>query len=174
MRFRDLIPWQRQGYVRDGPLGAEHPMLELAERMDRLFGDFFGSFSPMQWGHPGQMDAGTRWPELRFRVDVEESDAAVRIAAELPGVAEKDVQVSVADGLLTIRSETHAQDRFEKDGWHRLERSFGSFQRTLRLPPGCELGAASAHFAKGVLTVVIPKLEAPRSAGRRIEIRRGA
>ena len=86
-----------------------------------------------------------------------ESDREIQITAELPGLEEKDVQVNVADNVLTIKGEKSAQKE-EKDKNYRLvERSYGSFSRSIELPTGVDSGAIKASISKGVLTVVIPK-----------------
>ena len=95
--------------------------------------------------------------DLLPSMDVTETDKEIEITAELPGLEEKDVQINVADNLLTIRGEKKAEKE-EKDKDYRLvERSYGSFERTLALPDGVNLDAIQASIAKGVLKVTVPK-----------------
>ncbi|HEY6028485.1 MAG TPA: Hsp20/alpha crystallin family protein, partial [Pseudolabrys sp.] len=104
--------------------------------------------------------------------DVTETDKEIEITAELPGLEEKDVQVNLADGVLTIRGEKNAEKE-EKDKNYRLvERSYGSFERSIELPDGVKSEDVKATIAKGVLTVKVPK-PAPAQA-KKIEVKSAA
>ena len=142
MNLKSLIPIGRDRTVarRDwSPFGT------LQREIDRLFDDFTRG---------GPSFSAT---ELLPNMDVTESDNEIEISAELPGLEEKDVQINVADNVLTIRGEKKAE-REEKDKNYRIvERSFGSFSRTLELPTGVDADAIKATIAKGVLKVVVPK-----------------
>ena len=147
---------------------------QLRERWDHLFDDFFADFP--------------RWPALRRpfdieplrrltggdlmpAVDIKEQDHAYLITAELPGMEDKDVTVEVHDDLLTLHGEKRAE-REEKDkGYHLTERSYGSFTRSFRLPPDADAGQASASFAKGVLTVSVPKAAEAHSKVKKIDVK---
>jgi HSP20 family protein len=127
--------------------------------MNRLFDDFL----------PGAQTAAGFDPDI----DVTETDNELRITADLPGVMEKDIDVSLEDDLLTIRGERRAERKEEKENYRFSERSFGAFQRTLRLPVRSDPNKISASFDHGVLKVTIPKdKEAVR--GRRIEVKAAA
>ena len=105
-------------------------------------------------------------------MDVTEDDKAYKIAAELPGLEEKDVEVTVAGGMLTIKGEkSYAKD--EKKNHHVSERAYGSFQRSFVLPDGVEADKISAEMAKGVLTVTLPKT-AQAARQQKIEIKKAA
>jgi len=104
--------------------------------------------------------------------DVTETDKEIEITAELPGLEEKDVQVNFADGVLTIRGEKKAEKE-EKDKNYRLvERSYGSFERSIALPEGVKPEDVKATIAKGVLTVKVPK-PAPAQS-KKIEVKSAA
>jgi HSP20 family protein len=107
-------------------------------------------------------------------INVAETDGALEVTAELPGVEEKDIKVSVDGNRLGISGEKkHEEKRDEKD-WHVEERSFGSFYRSMTLPFSPADGAISAHLDKGVLHVAVKKpVEAAKSA-KAIEIKTGA
>ncbi len=163
---RSLIPWKKRSEVakRDQ---IEHPLEALHREMNRLFEDFFGDF-----GFP-------RWPALRSdresglispRFEVTESDDAVEVAAELPGMDEKDVQVTLDNGVLTIEGEKRAEHEEKKRGVFFSECSYGRFHRSLALPAGVDESKAKAAFKKGVLRVTIPKTPDARSAARTIKI----
>ena len=90
-------------------------------------------------------------------MDVMETDKEIEISAELPGLEEKDVQVNVADNLLTIRGEKKAEKEQKAKNHRLVERSYGMFERTLELPDGVNAEAIKASISKGVLKVTVPK-----------------
>jgi HSP20 family protein len=98
------------------------------------------------------------------RLDVHESKDAYVVQADLPGVDKKDIQVSVEDGVLTLRGERkiEREDKAEDGAWHRVERRNGSFQRSLHLGEGVDVDQVKADYKDGVLTVQIPKKEAAK------------
>ena len=105
-------------------------------------------------------------------MDISETDKKIEITAELPGLEKKDVELNVADNLLTIRGEKNAEKE-EKDKNYRLvERSYGAFERTIALPEGVKGDDIKATMAKGVLTVKVPK-PAPAQA-KKIEVKSAA
>jgi HSP20 family protein len=139
----------------------------MRDEMDRVFGRFERDWPlPSLFGRTGR-DAGMV-PEL----DVRESASSIAIEAELPGVEEKDVSVTLANGVLTIKGEKK-QEREEKgESYHLTERSFGSFQRSLRLPDTIDESKVEARFDKGVLKVTAAKKPEAVKAQRSIEIKK--
>lgn len=137
-----------------------HPALPLVDEVNRLFDDFFSE-------HP--LSAAT--PAFAPKLEIEEREKDVRISAELPGLEEKDFELSFDDGVLTLRGEKRSESTTEKGGWTRSERSYGRFERRLALP--CEVVAdkASAEFKRGVLTVTLPKVEEPKPRAVSIPIK---
>jgi HSP20 family protein len=104
-------------------------------------------------------------------VDVVEDDSAYKITAELPGLSEKDIEVSLAGNTLVLKGEKQ-QEREEKDkNYHISERSYGSFQRLFRLPEGVDSDKVDANFAKGVLTITLPKTAEAKQQQRKIAIK---
>ena len=121
----------------------------LQSEMNRVFDAFFGD-------RPGNGGRARRWvPAMDL---VEEGDSLV-LRADLPGLGHDDVNVEVKDGVLTISGERKAEQRKEEQGYYRVERSFGSFSRSLTLPEGIDPDKVSAEFDNGVLEVRIPKPE---------------
>lgn len=119
----------------------------LQREVDRVFSDF-GQVS--SWFQRGRDDFDPT-------IDISETDNDLQVTAELPGVDDKDVEVTLVGNTLTIKGEKHAEkDREEKD-YHVVERSFGSFQRILPLGFEADPDAVDAKFAKGALTVIVPK-----------------
>ena len=102
--------------------------------------------------------------------DIVETPDAVTLTAELPGLDRKDVDISVDDGLLTIRGEKSDERIVENSKRHVVERSYGSFQRAFTLPRTVDAAKISAEFGKGVLTIVMPKTSEAKARGRKVEI----
>lgn len=163
MTMRDLIPWGRQE-SRTPILFREEeertPFWALRRDIDRLFDDFF--HSPMSGLGLGRR-AMMQWPS----VEVSRTENEFRITAEVPGMNEKDVELLVEDGVLTLRAEKKSETEDRERGYS--ERYYGRFERRIALPAGVEEEKAKADFRDGVLTVILPRNhEAER--GRRIPI----
>lgn len=129
----------------------EHPISELHREMDRLFGDFFAwprGLAPLWNEGNGFLPA----------LEVEETDKEVRVTVELPGLEEKDIQISVHDGVLELKGEKRQESERREGAGYRSERSYGSFQRLLQLPAEVDAAKAQARFKNGVLAIVLPKL----------------
>ena len=120
--------------------------------MNRLFDTFFGRFDLEPFGafHEG-------WDAFSPRVDVVETDQEIVVSADLPGLDDKDIVVSLSRDALTVSGEKK-QEKEEKDrNYHRVERSYGSFRRSIPLPCEVDDGKVDAVFQKGVLTITLPK-----------------
>ena len=128
-------------------------LFNLHNEMGRIFGGAFGS-----------QEGGTDTEETYWipTVDIAETENGYEIRAELPGVSEEDVNVSVTDNLLTVKGEKRQGTETEGKNYHRVERRYGSFQRSFTLPRHIETDAIKAGFRDGVLTLGIPKAEAAK------------
>ena len=154
-------PWMPAGW---GGRELDPVFRGFRTQLDSLFEDWFG-----------RTMGGTLAP----RVDVSETAKEMRLTVELPGVAETDIDVSLSGKELTIKGEKKS-DREEKkeaeDGrvFHRVERSFGAFQRSLTVPFDVEPDKVTAEFKDGVLTVTLPKPDGgpEQSQSRRIEVKK--
>jgi HSP20 family protein len=141
--------------------------------MDRLFDRFSGGF-----GFPSirRMFDLVPHAESGFSfsapaVDASEDDKAYSVTAELPGIDEKDIEVTVTGDLLVIKGEKR-QEKEEKDkNYHVAERSYGAFQRSFTLPDGVDRDKIAAAFAKGVLTVTLPKSAEAQKQQKKIEVK---
>jgi HSP20 family protein len=142
MNLKSLIPIGRDRSV------VGNPFVSLQREIDRLFDDFTRGF-------PTLADTGPA--KLMPSVDVTETDKEIEITAELPGLEEKDVQINLSDNLLTIRGEKKAEKEQKDKNYRIVERSYGSFERTLELPEGINAEAIKANISKGVLKVTLPK-----------------
>lgn len=120
-------------------------MLGLRSEIDRLMGTMAG-------GPASTLP--TRWAPS---ADVIERDDEVVVTAELPGVKDEDVEITVRDGVLRVAGRRELSEKVDEDRYHRIERSYGGFERTFVLPPGVDEDAIHAGIAYGVLKIVIPK-----------------
>ncbi|MEE2692683.1 MAG: Hsp20/alpha crystallin family protein [Pseudomonadota bacterium] len=145
------------------------PFYRLHYEVNRLFDDAFaGLGAPFGFTAPGVFS------DARPRIDVHETDTALEIEAELPGVSEDDLNVEIANNTLTIRGEKRNEKRDERGGdYHYIERSYGSFARSIPLPYEVDPDAVEAVFKNGVLKMTLPKPADAARASRRIAIKRG-
>jgi HSP20 family protein len=118
--------------------------------MNRLFDSFFGRRESASGGGYGSR----RWVPA---MDLVETEDHLVLRADLPGMDRDDIEIEVKDGVLTVSGERKAQHEEKREGFHRVERSFGRFSRSLELPKGVEPDSVSASFERGVLEVRMPK-----------------
>lgn len=157
MALRNLIPWNRTNR-QHSPVAPQETQVTVADdfrNLRRIFETLLESTL-----------SGTRtsfapvWPHLELK----DADDHVTISAELPGMTEKDLDVTIGDGLLTIRGEKQSANDDRESGWS--ERYYGRFERTISLPDGADSEHCEAIFSNGVLTVTMPKTDAKRSTRR--------
>ncbi len=123
----------------------------LRREMDRLWDDYFGS---------GRRALKPMEGEFAPAVDVKETAEAVVVKAEVPGIEAKDINISVTGEVLTIKGEKQSEREEKEENYHLVERSYGSFSRSLVLPAAVDMDKIEAKYDKGVLTVTCPKKEA--------------
>ena len=151
---------------------VEHPYSELRRQVDRLFDDFGLGFWNFPFGRGARELTQSAWGgEHMPQVDVSESAEDFKVKAELPGIAEKDVEVTITDDILTLKGEKKSEREDKRENYYLSERSFGSFSRSLRLPEAVDQNKITAAFDKGVLTVVLPKSEPAKSKSKKIEVK---
>ncbi len=138
------------------------PFAALRRDMEQRFADLWRGFG---LGTPA-LTGQTAMP----RIDVSETDAEVKIEAELPGVEEKDVEILLEDRRLTIRGEQRREKEEKKPNFHVIERARGSFARSIMLPFEAKPDQVKASFAKGLLTVTVPKPPEVKAKTKRIPI----
>jgi len=142
------------------------PFKELAtvqDRMNRMFND--------AWGRSRRTDEDYISGSWMPSVDVRETKDALEIAAELPGLEPKDVEVSVENGILTLRGSRQFEKATEGETYHRVERAYGSFERSFSLPTNVDPEKVKAAYRHGVLHLTLPKREEakPRSISIKVE-----
>jgi HSP20 family protein len=148
--------------------GESDALTALQTQMNRLFDRFFEGFDWEPFGKTELSAAGTA---LMPKVDVSETGEAIHVTAELPGMKEDDIDVTLSDGNLVIRGEKKAEKEDKQKNYHRIERSYGSFQRSIPLPAEVDDKKVDASFKNGVLNIVLPKT-GPSKTGKKIPVKR--
>lgn len=166
------VTTEAQGREAASPLQAWRPFRSFRQEMDRLFGDF-----ERQWG----------WPRSTFSiepfwrreaawatapaVDVTETDKAYELTAELPGLSEKDLDLKIANDVLTIKGEKQEEKEEKKKDYYLSERRCGTFERSFRLPEGVDTDKIEASFKNGVLKVMLPKTPEAQKTAKKIDVK---
>ena len=162
MALRDLAPWHH------GKSSGTPALSDLHREVDRVFDNFWSSF-----GTPGLLSGNGGALGVDFRVDTSEDDKAYHVTAELPGMSEKDVEVTFANNTLTISGEKKEEKEVKEENYHRRERTFGSFRRSFTLPAEVDEAKISAAFKDGVMTIDLPKSKTAQKKTKKITIQRG-
>lgn len=165
--LKSLVPWgQKSNDLSVGNQDRRDPFASFRHEIDRVFDDFFNTGFGV--GNRGQSDGfGALTPQL----DVKETDKEIVVTAELAGVDEKDIDVTLSGDLLTIKGEKKSeQEEGDKDRRY-VERRYGSFARSLRLPFEAGDQAVDANMKNGVLTLTIQKPAEIQQKAKRIEIK---
>lgn len=135
----------------------------LVEDMERMLSEFvrrpFSGFGASPF-RGLQSDTGTLG--ISPAVDVFEDSGAIVVKADLPGLTQKDIEVKLIDNILEIKGEVKTEERIDRRDYLKVERSYGKFSRSLKLPEGLDGAHVKASFADGVLEIKIPKIESKR------------
>ncbi|HEY9040144.1 MAG TPA: Hsp20/alpha crystallin family protein [Roseovarius sp.] len=159
MAFSDLIPWGRdRSRVAERRGDDDNPLMSLQRDLNSVFEDFWGRFDN-PFG--GSLTAGGP------RTDISETDEAMLVSVDLPGLDDKDIEVNVTDDMLTIRGEH--EEKTDTGGF--TSQSRRSFHRMIPVPPGVDPEKAEAEFKRGVLTVTLPKTEEAKARVKRIDVK---
>ena len=149
------------------------PFESLRKEIDRLFDDF----RPFDWRLPSRV-LGLEVPRIALAewqvapaMDLVEKDDAYEITAELPGLDEKNVEIKLSNHTLTIKGEKNEVKEDKQKDYYQSERRYGSFQRSFQLPEGVDADKIDANFAKGVLTVKLPKTAEAKKAEKKITVK---
>ena len=179
MTLKEIVPWRWGGLRRwedeDRPFESFFREMDtLHKEMDRLFEDFWkGSGRHAMMTTPWHSMTGAPWSqgERMPRVDETEDEKAFHVRVELPGMDKEDVDITLSNGMLTIRGEKKREDEEKGKDFYRKERSFGVFRRTLPIPIDVDEKAIMASFDKGVLSIELPKSEEARKKVTHIDIK---
>lgn len=143
----------------------DEPFFGIQRRMNRLFEEFFNE----PFGLAPMRELGQNFMP---RVDVYEDEKEFRVTAELPGMDEKDIDITLDREVLTIRGEKSSETKEEKGQYHRIERSYGSFERQIPLGMEVDANKVDAEFKKGVLTITLPKPAEAVSRVKKIAVKK--
>jgi HSP20 family protein len=168
MNVSELIPWGRSdGNPAPVPYRDDDrsPFLSLHREVNRLFDDVFRSFDSRQPAFGSLPTMGVAWP----KVEISETEKEIKVTAEIPGLEEKDVELLLDDGVLTLRGEKHSETEDKEKQFS--ERYYGRFERRIPLGIDIQEDQVGARFKNGVLTVLLPKSERAQSQVKRIAIK---
>jgi len=150
-----------------GQAGPPIPLLE-----EKWYEDLFKR--PLSlFSHPPGWPA-MKFPgmdETSFTADIFEEGSDVVVKADMPGVKKEDVDVSLSDDMITIRGERKKEEKVERKDYYRVERAYGSFTRSFRLPADVQADKAEAKFDQGVLEIRIPKMEEAKAKTKKVPIK---
>lgn len=166
--IRDLLPWKKKDAELVRHEAPAWPVQEARQRIDDLFDNFFGDF-----GSRGLFPSrrfGSAFADLSPSFDISETDDDIKVAAELPGMDEKDIEVNLENNMLTVRGEKREERDETKKNYHVRERSYGSFERAFPLPEGLDKEHVRATFKKGVLNITLHKTEKAKAQYKKIAI----
>jgi HSP20 family protein len=165
MQIKDIIPWARKGQEPETKSVQSNSLAALRRDMNEVLENF--------WNRFGEGLGSLDWPfgGGDTKSDVVETDHAIEVSIELPGMDMKDIEVTVSDDLLTVKGEKKIERQEEKRGYYLSERRYGAVYRTIPLPPGVDGGKAEASLHNGVLTVKLPQSEDVRRNVKRIEVK---
>jgi HSP20 family protein len=166
MRYLTPFRWGRRNAPAGRDLEAGSPLDVFQREMNRLFEDFFKGTALSSW--PQEMEPfGSFTPQ----VNMTEDEKSIVVSAELPGMDEKDIDISLNKDSITIKGEKKEEAEHKGKESYVVERSYGSFTRVLPLPKEVNPDKAEATFKKGVLTVTLPKVEKEKESQKRIRIK---
>lgn len=144
---RHLIPVHRKNLIAD-------PYNFLRQEIDRLF------------------ESNTHAMGLTPDFEIKENKEGISITAELPGVAEKDINVTIENGILTISGEKRSEETREGETYYMAERNYGAFSRSIRLPYETDEKKTSATYTDGILKLVIPRAKESKAPAHRITVQK--
>ena len=164
MAMTDLIPWKKN----DNSLAMQRrdtsPFGQLRREIDDMFNGMLGDWT----GRMNLLDR--RFGSWMPQIDVNETAKEIRVTAELPGMEEKDIEVSLLDGALTIKGEKREEHEEDKGDVYHAERQYGMFERTIPLASEIDAEKIKASFKKGVLKITLPKTKEAQSNRRLISV----
>jgi HSP20 family protein len=166
MAFRDLLPARRSRNDVADPV--RDPFFNFRSQMDRLFDDFFNDFGTGRFLAPAGRSffGSSSWPSI----EVNETDSEYRVTAEIPGIEEKDVNLSLKDNVLTLSGEKRSESQQDDKTRRVSEHFYGRFERVIPFDTEIDADKVAAKFKSGLLTVILPKNPKAQDKGRRIQI----
>jgi HSP20 family protein len=165
MNISDLVPW-KSNRGSEVAVRREQSPATLYDDFNRLFDEFFENSWMTPWSE--------RFNEFTPRVNVTEREKEFEVTAELPGLAENEIDITLSRDSLTIKGEKKQESEDKGDNYYRMERSYGKFSRVIPFPNSAvDNENVQATFKNGVLTITLPKLEEAQHTSRRITVNAG-
>ena len=163
MGVKDLLPvsFSKRHMTRKDD-GIKNPIFSLQKEINKMFDRFFDDFSLDRFED--------RFREGYPRIDVTENESDIQIIADLPGIDNKDIEISLSDNILILRGENEDRVEEQNKNYYRRERSYGSFRREILLPAEVEAEKADANLKNGILKIVVPKRAESKIKSKKIEI----
>jgi HSP20 family protein len=161
MKVRNILP----DVARKTGTEIDHPFYSLQREMNSLFDNFFRGFNVAPQGFAAGMGS------FKPSIDVKENEKEVMIKAELPGVEETDIDVTVTNDSVTIKGEKKEGKEDKDKNYYYMERSYGSFCRVIPLGTEIESGKAQASFKNGILDIKVPKNQKAKEKGTKVSIK---
>ena len=165
MQIKDMLPWARKDLPAESRGDDDSPIASLQREMNRVFDSFWSGAGRPFGNLPAAFATGAP------RTVVVETENGVEVTVELPGMEEKDIEVTLTDDAVTIRGEKKVERKEEKKGYYVSERSYGSVYRSIPLPAGVDADKAEASFRNGVLTVSLPQRPEAKARVRKVEVK---
>ncbi len=162
--FKALVPWRDKSQTSATREDFHDPFFSFRRDVDRMFDDFFNGFGRRGVGSPS-------WAAPTPSLDLTETEKEIVVTAEMPGLDDKDFEVNVSGDLLTLKGEKKAEHEHRNGDSYYMERRFGSFSRSVRLPFEVQDEKVDARYEKGVLTIRVPKPADMQRQVRRVEVR---
>lgn len=174
-RVKDLVPLRRRARqlpAQNESAGLEHPVLSLQRATNQLFDRYWQELGWPLGAAGGLMDR--LWTQEKWdwpRLDLRETDSAIQVTADLPGVDKDNIEVSVQGDRLIIRGEKRSEDERREGNYYQVERSYGSFHRQVWLPAEVNPDKVEANYKDGVLTIDLPKTEEVKAKTKKIAVK---
>lgn len=168
MSINDLMPWSwGRKHLPITHREDEHPVALLHRDLNKVFEEFYRSFESAPYG---EVQLG--FSEVAPRIDMAETEKEIKVTAELPGMNEDDVEITLSRDMVTIRGEKKEQKEEALKGHYRMERRYGMFSRSLPLPCEIDEDRAAATFKNGVLHLTLPKTSDTQRSAKTIPIKK--
>ncbi|WP_035237089.1 Hsp20/alpha crystallin family protein [Desulfobacter vibrioformis] len=148
-----------------------HSLSDFQNEVDRLFDSFFNESGQARFNSGLRLPEGITGSVLKPKLDIGSTQKEYTVSVEIPGVSETDVSLELVHDTLTIHGEKKQEKEEKNKNFYRLERSYGSFRRTLSLPGDADKGKIKANFKNGVLNITIPRKEVSEERKKKIEIK---
>jgi HSP20 family protein len=167
MPITDLVPWKKSNHSLALRRQDRDPFAQLRQNIDEMFDRFLGNWTGgMNLADRPFGSFGSFMPEI----DVTDTGKEVRIVADLPGMEQKDINVSFLDGSIAIKGEKRQEHEEEKGDVYRCERQYGAFERTIPLPGEVDPDKVRASFKNGVLKITLPKTKEAQTNRKMIPV----